>query len=346
MAAVPADCVFGQDNVTVSALTPGFPVYAGYYNGPFANLTALRARFPHAYIVTIALRLNGSKGSMAADIEPGTMSATQTGSFADCLAWLKQGGFPAGRKPLIYVMASWAAALERYLAANGWSRESYDMWTAHYAGLHLCSPSGCGYGGTRQADATQYASGANDYNVFRGYVIHGTVPPVPPPPSYPSLGSTGDAVKLVQTELNLWAKACGFGPLIVDGDFGGKTYAALLAFQKHENLAADGVDGPLTAKALASKPPAVVVRPPAVMPPVVPSGKPALVFGTVSKQVAAMQYYLRNSGLRGVRGINADGDFGSQTLTSLKNFQIHCRLSPDGVYGPATAKQLAKYAVH
>lgn len=347
MAAVPADCVFGQDNVTVGALTPGFPVYAGYYNGPFANLTALRARFPHAFIISIALRLNGSRGSMAVDVEPGTMSSTMDGSFADCLSWLNQGGFPAGHKPLVYVMASWAASLEQYLAAHGHSRDSYYMWTAHYAGLHLCSRTACGYGGTRQADATQYASGTNDYNVFRGYVISTTpLPPPPPPPSqYPTLGTVGDAVKLIQTELNLWAKAVGFGPLIVDGDFGGKTYAAVMAFQKHENLPADGVVGPQTAAALAKKPPVTVVPPP-VAKPVVPSGNPVLKFGDAGKQVAAMQYYLSHSGLRGVRGIDADGSFGNQTLTALKNFQGHMLLNPDGVYGPVTASHLAKYAVH
>jgi len=344
MAVVPADCVFGQDNTDVAALSAGFPVYAGYYNGPFANLTALRLRFPQAFIITIALRLNGSLGSMCADVEPYTFAPDQAGSFADCLAWLNQGGnFGGLGKPMIYVMASWSAALEAYLAANGVPRSSYFMWTAHYAGMHLCSPDGCGYGGTRQADATQYAAGVNDYDVFRGYVIaSGFVPPVT---VYPHLGSTGDAVKLIQTALNLWAKYAGFGALIVDGDFGGKTYAAVIAFQKKEGLAADGIVGPLTAAALAKKPP-VAVLPPAPPRPVVPSGNPLLKYGMVSQQVAAMQYYLRNSGLRGVRGIDADGDFGPQTLTAVKNFQVHAGLAVDGIYGPSTARQLAKYAVH
>lgn len=344
--AVPADCIFGQDNTDVSRLTPGFPVYAGYYNGPFANLTALRARFPHAFIITIALRLNGSIGANACDVEPGTFSSSQSGSFDACLAWLKQGNYGGMSKPLIYVMASWAADLENYLAARGWARDKYYMWTAHYAGLHLCSPTGCGYGGSREADATQYASGTNDYNVYRGYVIHGGTPPVQPPPLYPTLGSVGDAVRVIQIELNGWAKAVGFGKLVVDGDFGGKTYAAVMAFQKYKGLVSDGVVGPTTAKALSGHPPIVVIKPPRPAPPVVPSGNPLLLLGSVGKQVAAMQYYLAHSGLRGVRGIDADGNFGQQTLTAVKNFQVQMRLTPDGVYGPATAVKLAKYAVH
>lgn len=346
---VPADCVWGQDNVSVSSLDPGFMVYAGYWNGPFANLTALRKRFPHAYIISIALRVAGSKGSIAVDIEPGTLSGSQSGSFEGCLAWLRQGGF-SGHKPLIYVMASWAAALERFLARNGHARSSYYLWTAHYSGQHLCSPGGCGFGASA-ADATQYASGANDYNVFRGYVIENGLPvPVPLPPGivYPTLGSAGPEVVLIQGALNDWAKYVGYGRLIVDGVFGGKTYNAVRMFQAFKKIAVDGVVGPQTGSALATTPsiPVKVKPKPRPKPPVVPSGNPRLTLGTVGQQVAAMQYYLRNSGIPGVRGIDADGSFGPQTLTGLKNFQAHSHLISDGVYGPVTARALAKVAVH
>lgn len=342
MATVPADCVFGQDNVNVSALTPGFPVYGGYFNGPFANVSALKRRFPHAYIVSIATRLNASKGAVSVDIEPGTVGSTQAACFSACLSWLNQGGF-GGPKPLVYVMASWAAPLESYLAARGWPRSRYWMWTAHYAGVHLCSRTTCGYGGSKQADATQYATGANDHDVFRGYVTGGTPPPVNNG-GYPTLGSTGDKVKVVQTLLNKWAAACGFGKLVVDGDFGGKTYAAAMAFQRHARITADGIVGPVTMRELLKTPPKPAVPPPAPKP-VVPSGNPLLRSGSHGQQVAAMQYYLSHSGLRGVRGISADGDFGPQTLTAVRNFQAHMLLSIDGVYGPATARRLARYAV-
>ena len=55
-------------------------------------------------------------------------------------------------------------------------------------------------------------------------------------------GSRGDAVRKLQELLNALGYDCGS----VDGIFGNKTYAAVLAFQKANGLAADGIVGSLT----------------------------------------------------------------------------------------------------
>ena len=57
-----------------------------------------------------------------------------------------------------------------------------------------------------------------------------------------SYGSRGDAVHKLQELLNALGYDCGS----VDGIFGSKTKAAVLAFQKANRLAADGIVGPLT----------------------------------------------------------------------------------------------------
>jgi peptidoglycan hydrolase-like protein with peptidoglycan-binding domain len=147
----------------------------------------------------------------------------------------------------------------------------------------------------------------------------------------------------VQKRLNAWASAAGFAVLLTDGDFGAKTYTAVRLFQALRHLTVDGVVGPVTTLALNTAPPVTVVPKP-VPPPTVPSGVPALLQGNVSKAVGAMQYYLRNSGIPGVRGIDADGNFGQQTETAVRNFQAWAHLASDGIYGPATAKALAKKA--
>ena len=59
-------------------------------------------------------------------------------------------------------------------------------------------------------------------------------------------GSKGADVKTLQTKLNSLGFNCG----IADGDFGTKTYNAVIAFQ-HINLT-DGVVGPLTWERLAA----------------------------------------------------------------------------------------------
>ena len=59
-------------------------------------------------------------------------------------------------------------------------------------------------------------------------------------------GSKGEGVKWLQWQLTSLGYSCGE----VDGDFGGKTYAAVIAFQKDKGLTVDGVVGPMTRAAL------------------------------------------------------------------------------------------------
>lgn len=59
-------------------------------------------------------------------------------------------------------------------------------------------------------------------------------------------GARGDEVKVLQRRLNELGYACG----TVDGVFGGRTYAAVRAFQKDHGLLIDGEVGPQTWKAL------------------------------------------------------------------------------------------------
>lgn len=340
---LPADVIFGADNVTVSALPAGFKVYGGYWNGPYANMSALARRFPSATLISIAVRLAGSTGARSADAEPGTLSSSQAGNFEAVAQFLRV--YKGTVKPIVYTMASWARALELFLDSRGIPRSSYYLWTAHYNGLHLCGPHSCGFGAS-DADMTQYATGANDYNVIRGYVPTGTAGPVPSP----YITVPGVSAQQVQAALNKWARYCGFGPLVVDGGFGAKTVHAVREFQSHrgQGLKVDGIVGGATWKFLRNPPGIVkrVVHVPVPAPrPVVPSGNPVLAAGTVGQQVAAMQYYLSHSGLAGVRGINADGSFGPATETALRNFQKLRGLTVDGLYGPATAKALARVAI-
>ena len=60
-------------------------------------------------------------------------------------------------------------------------------------------------------------------------------------------GSEGPFVALLQTRL----RDLGFRPGEIDGHYSNATFAAVMAFQKHEGLDADGHAGPITFAALA-----------------------------------------------------------------------------------------------
>lgn len=64
-------------------------------------------------------------------------------------------------------------------------------------------------------------------------------------------GSIGEAVQLLQSQLNL---SSGQSKLTVDGDFGPATEAAVKALQKSQKLVVDGVVGPQTWVAMPAMP--------------------------------------------------------------------------------------------
>ena len=64
------------------------------------------------------------------------------------------------------------------------------------------------------------------------------------------MGSKGSAVAELQRELNA---ALGGPKLVVDGDFGPRTKAAVEAFQREHGLEVDGIVGPQTEAALEKK---------------------------------------------------------------------------------------------
>jgi putative peptidoglycan binding protein len=83
----------------------------------------------------------------------------------------------------------------------------------------------------------------------------------------------------------------------------------------------------------------VRVTPPPPAAPVWPAGV-VLKEGGSGGAVRVLQAALRDTGLRGVRGITVDGTFGSQTLTAVKNFQQPMHLAVDGIAGKLTRTAL------
>lgn len=348
--------LYWEDAIYASGLQPGMYGYGGYFNGPFANLTAIRGRFPGKPVMGYALRVAGMSGADAIDCEPGTvdlhspypgtsLEKCQRAALDFVRSW--DGGGGLFSRPLVYCFASWMTPMETYLTANGAGRARYFLNSSHATGTaHFCGPGTCGFGRS-VADMTQYKfAGDYDRSVSQGYMLAGAGgDPVPAPPKMITgqvlrQGDAGTAVLRVQQRLfNLrylpTTQQC-------DGQFGPVTALAVAAFQKTAGLAADGIVGPQTWAALSNNLPNPAYKPPPPPSPRPVLPPPVLRPGMTGTGVKSVQWYLANSGLKGVRGIAQDGDYGDQTTTAVRNFQGYSKLTTDGVYGPDTRTALAR----
>lgn len=126
------------------------------------------------------------------------------------------------------------------------------------------------------------------------------------------LGDAGPSVEDLQRSLS----RAGF-PCAADGDFGGETRRAVLAFQASRQLDADGVVGPATWSALRAATSAV---------------DQVLHEGDSGPAVAELQRRLTGAGFP----CAPDGTYGPMTSQAVRALQAARGLPVDGVVGPAT----------
>lgn len=123
------------------------------------------------------------------------------------------------------------------------------------------------------------------------------------------VGSTGVDVRALQLLLTHHGHT-----IEADGNFGPATQAAVSDFQADNGLDPDGIAGPQTWAAL-------VVEVSA---------------GSTGEAVKAVQDQLRSQGWR----LAVDGDFGSVTEATVRDFQVARCIADDGVVGPGAWQTL------
>lgn len=142
-------------------------------------------------------------------------------------------------------------------------------------------------------------------------------------------GCEGNDVKWLQTGLNKIMKS----GLVIDGEFGRATIAAVKSFQKKYGLEVDGIFGvnsrKTMVKLLAGE---TVVVVPAL-------AKPTLRLGDDGVQVRYLQQDL-NYVMKA--NLEVDGEFGKATLRAMKKFQRKYGLDDDGVYGVKSEAMMKK----
>ncbi len=145
-------------------------------------------------------------------------------------------------------------------------------------------------------------------------------------------GSSGTAVKSLQTML----KNAGFDVGNIDGKYGSKTEAAVLAFQKRVNISADGIAGKDTYNKLKNYKPSTPVK---TTDSIAWTGQ-TLKEGSSGTAVKSLQTMLKNAGFD-VGTI--DGKFGSKTEAAVLAFQKRVKIKADGIAGNQTYAYLHDY---
>ena len=171
------------------------------------------------------------------------------------------------------------------------------------------------------------------------------------PQSYPGsplrLGSSGNAVRTIQRQLNRIAKDYpSIGTLNVDGNFGTTTETAVKRFQKIFNLTQDGVVGKSTWYKISYIYVSVKKLAELSSEGEAPSGLPSdgswpgnvLRAGSRGEEVERLQFYLNEVAefVPEIPSLSVDGIFGPGTTRSVEAFQNYYGLTVDGLVGRAT----------
>jgi hypothetical protein len=244
-----------------AAFPRGAQAYAAYTDGMVAsqpNYAWIVAEFPAARHLSITL--SAAEDADCLDVENGAATPGQAAGW-----WQRQRARGLGR-PCLYASASvMQASIVPLVRAGTIARPLVRLWSAHYAGEHICGPASCG-AMSLGADGTQWTDRSFNRDLDESLLLadfFDAPAPKPAPSPVPDpvpawqeamlnalpvvkLGDTGEPVRTVQ------GLCIARGHQITcDGDFGPATHSAVAEVQAAAHLAQDGIVGAATWPALA-----------------------------------------------------------------------------------------------
>lgn len=292
----------GADAIYASSLPSGKDWYLYYTTSwPDADEAAVRAAFPGKKYLGLSQEEGViPEGTDGFDMENGAWTAAGVAQHLS-------GVSPVNTNlPVIYCSSDAVSEI----TAAGVDRSSYYLFQADWDDSDSVAPG---------ADLSQYESGASyDYDVAYAYVFKSPAPAEAKVPDVLTRRDLAFAEHLI-TSAGFKAKA--------EGDSGAGNLGSVTSQSPSGGtMARTGSTVTLTYTVPVSWeawPEDVELRE-----------------GDVNPSVKVLQTALTNSDIVGVRNITVDGDFGSQTLTSVRNFQQYEGLSEDGIAGPDTRRAL------
>jgi hypothetical protein len=142
------------DSIYVANLPAGAGYLAGYVDGAWPTYAAVKARFPEATVLSVAVF--ATSDAEACDCEAGDLTPGQVP------AWVHRQIGRGERRPCVYAsVANFPAVLDE-LRVAGITRAQVRLWAAHYGmGPHICGPASCNYfPGMPVFDGTQWTEQA------------------------------------------------------------------------------------------------------------------------------------------------------------------------------------------
>jgi hypothetical protein len=186
------------DSINPDQLPAGGSYFAGYTSGEWSDYNAIRARFPHAQVLSITV--TPFRDADVLDVETGDATP------GDVPGWFARQRAKYAGRPVIYANAStMEAGIIPLVRSGAVPRAAVRLWSAHYQGhAHICGPKSCqavsiDMDGTQWTNTAQGNGGLVDQSLLLADFF-GSVPAPEPKPASPAAAPTKPAYRLWTTE--------------------------------------------------------------------------------------------------------------------------------------------------